>query len=84
MLHKHSIHPTDTFKGLLRSQIIRFVLEYIITRMTLIRLGAFFYKPCVKEITLKGGCVVLKAKLLGNCKQNNVGQIPLFLPAVEV
>ena len=48
-------------------------------------MGVFFFKPCVKEITLKDGSILLKAKLLGNCKYNNVGQIPLFqLPAVGV
>jgi len=45
----------------------------------------FLFKSSVKEITLSDGCVVEKTTLLGNYKQNNVGQILLFqLPTVAI
>jgi len=67
MLDKHPFHPKHTYKGLLRSQIIRF-LEYVLTRGTFITHGVFLFNPSAKELTLKDVCVVLKEKLVGNCK----------------
>jgi len=31
-------------------------------------MGVFFFRICVKEITLKYGCIVLSVKLVENCK----------------
>jgi len=79
-LHKHSFHPKNTFKGLLKLQIIR-LLRIFLTR-TLIRHGLFFFKLCIKEITLKDGWLMLKGKPI-KVPRERKKYVPIFSLTVK-